>query len=201
MTSSDSALRKSRGRPRTPGAEGRILEAALEEYGERGWAGFTMDAVARRAGVGKSTVYLRWRDKDSLLTDAIEAHSSGIEEVDTGSLRSDLEQLAANLFRHYMDPIGWATVRLTVDAATASAALGMFGQRVARRHSESLFAIVGRAIERGEVPADFPTMTLFQCLYGAVTMQSMTLLGARRDLTDDEIARRVTPLVEFVMPS
>lgn len=200
MTSSDSVAHRGRGRPRTPGAEDRILEAALEEYGERGWAGFTMDAVARRAGVGKSTVYLRWRDKDSLLTDAVEAHSSGIEEVDTGSFRGDLEQLASNLFRHYMDPAGWATVRLTVDAATSSSALGMFGQRIARLHSDSLFAIVARAVERGEVTDEFPTMTLFQCLYGAVTMQSMTLSGAHRDLSDAEIRKRVTPLVDFVLP-
>src|SRR3954451_13068508 len=96
--------RRGRGRPRTPGAEDKILTAALEEYGERGWAGFTMDAVARRAGVGKSTVYLRWRDKDSLLTDAVGTHSIGIEDVDTGSFRGDLEQLAGNLFRHYLDP-------------------------------------------------------------------------------------------------
>jgi AcrR family transcriptional regulator len=201
MTPPDAALRKSRGRPRIPGAEGRILEAALEEYGERGWAGFTMDAVARRAGVGKSTVYLRWRDKGSLLTDAVEAHSSGIEKVDTGSLRTDLEQLAASLFRHYLDPIGRATVRLTVDAAAASVALGTFGQRTASLHSESLLAIVGRAIERGEVPAVFPTRTLFQCLYGAVTMQSLTLTGERRDLTGAEISRRVAPLVDFLLPS
>jgi len=200
VTRSDSVVRKSRGRPRTPGAEDRILEAALEEYGERGWAGFTMDAVARRAGVGKSTVYLRWRDKDTLLTDAVHAHSMGIEEVDTGSLRGDLEQLAANLFRHYLDPIGWATLRLTVDAATASPTVGLFGDRISRLHTESLVAIVGRAVKRGDVPPDFPTTTLFQCLYGAVTMQAMTLSGERRDLNDEEIALRVAPLVDFVLP-
>jgi AcrR family transcriptional regulator len=199
MTSPDSAVRKSRGRPRTPGAEDRILEAALEEYGERGWAGFTMDAVARRAGVGKSTVYLRWRDKDSLLSDAVQAHSSGIEQVDTGSLRGDLEQLAANLFRHYMDPVGWATVRLTVDAATSPTGLGLFGKRIAQLHSESLIAIAGRAVERGEIPADFPTATVFECLYGAVTMQSLTLSGSQRDLSEAEIRKRVAPLVAFVL--
>ena len=85
--------RRSRGRPRTPGAEQRIIDAALEEYGEHGWSGFTMDGVARRAGVGKSTVYLRWQDKDALLTDAVSASSGDLGEVDTGSLREDLRAL------------------------------------------------------------------------------------------------------------
>src|SRR3954465_3041476 len=71
MSSSEAAPRRGRGRPRTPGAAKRTLDAALEEYGEHGWSGFTMDGVARRAGVGKSTVYLRWQDKESLLTDAV----------------------------------------------------------------------------------------------------------------------------------
>jgi AcrR family transcriptional regulator len=200
MTRPDATLRRSRGRPRTPGAEDRILEAALEEYGERGWAGFTMDAVARRAGVGKSTVYLRWRDKDSLLTDAVGQHSIGIEDVDTGTFRGDLEQLAANLFRHYLDPVGWATLRLTVDAATSAAAIGTIGDRVARLHADSLGGIVDRAIERGDVPVDFPTATLFECLYGAVTMQALMLPGDRRGLDDGAIRQRVARLVEFVLP-
>jgi AcrR family transcriptional regulator len=200
MTSSDTALRRSRGRPRTPGAEDRILEAALEEYGERGWSGFTMDAVARRAGVGKSTVYLRWRDKDSLLTDAVGTHSIGIEDVDTGSFRGDLEQLAGNLFRHYLDPVGWATLRLTVDAATSSAAIGGIGDRIARLHAESLAGIVDRAIARGDVAHDFPTTTLFECLYGAVTMQALMLPGDRRGLDDTVITQRVARLVDFVLP-
>ena len=74
--------RRGRGRPRTPGAEERIIEAALEEYGEHGWSGFTMDGVARRANVGKSTVYLRWQDKDTLLTDAVSSASLSLAAAD-----------------------------------------------------------------------------------------------------------------------
>src|SRR5262245_3701852 len=103
MSTSREEPRRGRGRPRTPGAEKRITDAALEEYGEHGWAGFTMDGVARRAGVGKSTVYLRWQDKDSLLTDAVGTESGWLGAVDTGSLRGDLEALATNLFEHFRD--------------------------------------------------------------------------------------------------
>jgi AcrR family transcriptional regulator len=192
-------VRRPRGRPRNPGAEARILDAALEEYGERGWAGFTMDAVARRAGVGKSTVYLRWQDKDSLLIDAVDARSGGIEDVDTGSFRGDLIELSANLFRHYLDPAGWATLRLAVDAAASPSALGTFSARVADQHTAAVLAIVGRAVDRGEAPADLPAASLIYCLYGAVTMQTLTLAGRDRQLPDDEIQQRVTDLVDFLL--
>lgn len=191
--------RRPRGRPRDPGAEGRILDAALEEYGERGWSGFTMDAVARRAGVGKSTVYLRWQDKDSLLIDAVDARTGGIEDVDTGSFRGDLVELSANLFRHYLDPAGWATLRLAVDAAASPSALGTFSARVADQHTAAVLAIVGRAVARGEAASDLAVAPLIFSLYGAVTMQTLTLSGADRQLPDAEIRRRVTELVDFLL--
>lgn len=192
-------VRRGRGRPRNPAAEQRILDAALEEYGERGWAGFTMDAVARRAGVGKSTVYLRWQDKDSLLIDAVDARTGGIEDVDTGTFRGDLVEAAANLFRHYLDPAGWATLRLAVDAAASPSSLGTFSARLADQHTASVLAIVARAVERGEAPADLPAASLIFCLYGAVTMQTLMLSGTDRHLTDAEIRQRVTELVDFAL--
>lgn len=197
--SSPEPVRRGRGRPRNPGAEQRILDAALEEYGARGWAGFTMDAVARRAGVGKSTVYLRWQDKDSLLIDAVDARTGSIEDVDTGSFRDDLIALSANLFRHYLDPAGWATLRLAVDAAASPSALGTFSARIADQHTAAVLTIVGRAVERGEASPDLDIPSLVFSLYGAVTMQTLTLAGRARQLPDDEILQRVTDLVAFLL--
>src|SRR3954471_16470663 len=150
MAISQDEPRRGRGRPRTPGADKLIIDAALEEYGEHGWSGFTMDGVARRAGVGKSTVYLRWQDKDSRLTDAVSGRSIHLGAVDTGSLRGDLHALATNLFQHFIDPVGWCAMRVVVDAAGAHHPLGRFVQAVADVQMEFVETMVGRAIERGE---------------------------------------------------
>src|SRR3954471_16481263 len=107
MAISQDEPRRGRGRPRTPGADKLIIDAALEEYGEHGWSGFTMDGVARRAGFGKSTLYLRWADKDALLTDAVRQRTRVILHEDTGSLEGDLTYLATAVFREYADPEGW----------------------------------------------------------------------------------------------
>jgi len=59
------------GRPRAHDLEERALRAALDEFGEKGWAGLSIAGVASRARVGKSSIYLRWPDKAALLADAL----------------------------------------------------------------------------------------------------------------------------------
>jgi AcrR family transcriptional regulator len=191
--------RRGRGRPRTPGAEKRIIDAALLEYGEQGWSGFTMDGVARRAGVGKSTVYLRWQDKDSLLSEAVGAHSGELGAVDTGTLRGDLEQLATNLFRHFREPAGWAALRIIIDTAGAPRRLGRFVELVADVQVDFVARIVARAVERGEMSADVDPMDVGQCVYGSVTMQTLGVRLEGRQLADEEIAERAARLVAIVL--
>ncbi|WP_277676165.1 helix-turn-helix domain-containing protein [Saccharopolyspora rectivirgula] len=51
------------GRPRDQEVDRKIAEAAILLFGERGWAGFSVEAVAKRAGVGKASIHLRWSSK------------------------------------------------------------------------------------------------------------------------------------------
>ena len=80
-------------RPRVEGErEAEILEAAVEILIEHGYDRLTMDAVAHRAKASKATLYRRWTSKQSLVVDAVmrSKKSADPEDVDTGSLRSDL---------------------------------------------------------------------------------------------------------------
>ena len=199
-TTQDEPPRRGRGRPRTPGAEKRIIDAALEEYGEHGWSGFTMDGVARRAGVGKSTVYLRWQDKDSLLLDAVGSTSQPIGEVDTGSLRGDLRQVAVNLFEHFLQPAGWASLRIIIDTAGAPQNLGRFTEAVSDVQVDNVARILVRAAERGEMAPGTSPNAVAECIYGAVTMQTLGLrLLGRQQLTAEDVTERAEALVELVL--
>ena len=193
--------RSRRGRPRTPGAEDRLFSAALEEYGEHGWAGFTMDAVARRAGVGKSTIYLRWRDKDTLLADAVVASRPNAEPADTGTLRGDLEMLTANLFHFYLDAAGWATLRIVIDAAGSPEPLGRFAEAVTDLHREAMEVVSEQAVTRGDAPADDELDQLWSCVYGSLLIQVLDLRTRHRTLDDEQIADRATALADFVLAS
>ena len=62
-----------RGRPRDPALDTVILTAALELFIAHGIAGMSIEQVAKRAGVGKPTIYRRWSTKERLVADAIAA--------------------------------------------------------------------------------------------------------------------------------
>jgi AcrR family transcriptional regulator len=199
MTSGDEAPRRGRGRPRAPGAEQKILHAALEEYTEHGWAGFTMDGVARRAGFGKSTLYLRWPDKDALLTDAVRLRSRTVVEVDTGSLRGDLTALASAVFHEFADPEGWAGFRMVVDSASASQPLGQFTRELSGVHREVIGGIFQRARDRGELSVAVEPLALTDLIYGAGLFFT---LGRRLDhepITEEMIAARVADVIAVII--
>jgi AcrR family transcriptional regulator len=198
-TSHGEPPRRGRGRPRTPGAEQRIIDAALEEYGEFGWSGFTMDGVARRAGVGKSTVYLRWQDRDSLLTDAVSGTSAPLGLVDTGALRGDLRQVAINLFDYFLLPRGWAALRIVIDTAGAPQRLGRFSEAVAEVQIENIGRILERAAGRGEAPAGVSPNEIAFCIYGAVLQQTLAVRLEGRGLSDEMVAERAQALADLML--
>src|SRR3954469_11457880 len=104
------------GRPRDPAVDRRIAQAALDTFGDLGWAGFAMEAVARRAGVGKASLYLRWSTKEALLNDALTASLSRISDVDTGTVEGDLVELATQMLDLYAGPSSRAAMRLALEA-------------------------------------------------------------------------------------
>lgn len=75
---------RQRGRPRDPDADAAILRAALDLFIERDVAGTSIEQVARRAGVGKLTVYRRWDCKEDLIADAIESAREHLPEASEG---------------------------------------------------------------------------------------------------------------------
>ncbi len=78
------------GRPRKPETDAAILDAALAMFGEVGYEGMTVEAVAARAGVGKATIYRRWSSKDDLVIAAIQEVLTSVEVPDLGDLRTTL---------------------------------------------------------------------------------------------------------------
>lgn len=86
---------KAAGRPRDPQADQAILDAATELLIEVGFGRLSVDTVASRAGVGKATIYRRWRSKTELLRAALGLLPEPDASSDAGDLRSDLKSLLA----------------------------------------------------------------------------------------------------------
>jgi AcrR family transcriptional regulator len=130
-----------------------VRDATNAELAEHGYAGLTVEAVAARSGVHRTTVYRRWGGVDGLIVDALAlADEDDWQPPDTGSLDVDLRELAREVLATFADPATAAAPTAFVAAAfqsprTATALHDFY----AERHRRSA-VLVTRAIVRGEVP-------------------------------------------------
>ena len=145
------APKRPRGRPRDPMIEPRMYEAALAVYAERGWYGFSLEAVGRQAGVGQGAMYRRWSSKAALLAEAITSRESALVPIDTGSTREDLVALARHFLVSYRGPAGIVGLRMVLDARTNPELAEHFAQMLRSRRAEDARAIVRRGFERGDL--------------------------------------------------
>jgi AcrR family transcriptional regulator len=91
------------GRPRSAQAHKAIIDATLELLAEEGFQGLSIEAVAARAGVGKTTIYRRWSSKDELVMDAIRQVQVDIPAaLETGNFRNDLAALLKTAYQGFM---------------------------------------------------------------------------------------------------
>ena len=185
------------GRPRDPQVDRRIAQAALDTFGDAGWAGFAMETVARRAGVGKASLYLRWSNKEALLMEALTAGLPKISDVDTGTLRGDLVELAKQILDLYVGPSSRAAMRLAFEAGAIP---GIAERYEAMRTSEILAAraIVRRGIDRGELPAGASITLLLDTLVGGAMMHALSTPPDKRAALADDTAHHARRLVDFL---
>jgi AcrR family transcriptional regulator len=152
MTTTDAARPSRGGRPRDPSRDGVIRAAILRLLADVGYGALTMDAVAAEAGVGKATIYRRWRTKQDLVVDTIsDLNRAEASPPDTGSLEGDLRQMLRQLVAVINGPTGAATLSLlsTVPHQPALAQAFRNGPLAVWRHAfEQIWA---RAEDRGEV--------------------------------------------------
>lgn len=162
-----------RGRPRDPHMEQRVYDAALSVYSDRGWSGFTLDAVAKAAGAGNAAIYGRWASKEELLSQAIQANALALDPIDTGTSRGDLMELARHFLLAYRVPAGVAGLRMTLDARTNPHLAELFEtERNGARRATSL-VIVKRASQRGDLIDSVSPGDVLYILAGATLSREM----------------------------
>lgn len=186
------------GRPRDPDVDRKIAEAALDVFGEVGWAGFAMETVARRAGVGKASLYLRWNSKQALLTDAVTMRLAGIADADTGTLRGDLIQLAVQMLDIYTGPNSRAAMRLNLEAEAIPGVAEHF-DAFRRSQVRAARAMVRRGIDRGELAPDTPVNLLLDTLTGGAMMHALTTPPDRKAHLERNTQAHAERLVAFLL--
>ena len=155
MTSAPlSAERMRRGRPRSEQAERAIIDAALDLFAESGAEGLCIEKVAARAGVGKATIYRRWKTKEALFAEAIGSIALTPEVPDTGSVRGDFEAASGAAVGRMAPEAFRVLPRLMADAADDPELLEALHDALVRPRRSVIAAILRRGIARGELRAD-----------------------------------------------
>jgi AcrR family transcriptional regulator len=169
-----------------------IFTATLELLGEHGYDGLTMEGVAARSGVNKTTIYRWWPAKDALLGAAL-LDSSLLELAvpDTGSLRGDL----LGLTEHVLRLLGTEPTAAVIAGALAANAgrphladlvKTFFADRLAKE-----LVVFERAERRGDLRAGVDPMLVLDLLAGAVWARVMI----RQAPVPDDFAAQVVDLV------
>ncbi len=186
------------GRPRDPEVDRRIAQAAMDLFGDAGWAGFAMETVARRAGVGKASLYLRWNSKEALLTDALTMSLARISDVDTGTLHGDLVQLATQVLDLYAGSSSRAALRLMLEAGTIPGIAEPY-QATRQAQIQAARGIIRRGIDRGELPSTASVTMLLDTLIGGAMMHALTTPPDKRALLAAQTATHAHRLVDFLL--
>lgn len=145
-------------RRRDPQSHAAILQATVEILEEGGYRNLTIEGVARRAGVGKQTIYRWWQgSKPALVLEAFtQASDEGVDPPDTGSVRADLLAILEPVFQMQVDP--HAGTGLANRTLMAEAQLNPdFHARYVELHRHwwgPMLVAVTRGVERGELVAD-----------------------------------------------
>ena len=128
------------------------IAATLAELAEGGYSALSLESVARRAGVHKTTLYRRWGTREELVLEAmLERAGEHIPVPDTGSLREDLLELARTAAANAASPEVAAMARAVAAESPRDSRLAAANRRFWAERLALDGVIVERAIERGEV--------------------------------------------------
>jgi AcrR family transcriptional regulator len=180
---------RGRGRPRSEEAHRAILAAVVELLPEHGIGGLTIEAVAAPAGVGKTTIYRRWKTKNELIVAAIEMLRPPGSAPDTGSLVGDLGAMVALQRERLQDTqLPRIVPRVLGEAMEDPELHAEILTRAVLPIRAMLLEIVERGIERGELRADLDVeavvdvlhaVPVYYLLMSGGTMESIAVLPER----------------------
>lgn len=177
-----------RGRPRSERKRRAILDATRELLIEVGYPDLHLEHVAARAGVGKATIYRRWRSKEALVAELLDQLASPhIAVPDTGETRGELLAGVTNpmhaLTRTDFGPV----MRALLGQIAANPTIGdPFRDTVVRARRDEIARVVRRGVDRGDLRTDADVDLATELLVGPVYFR-LIFGGA----LDDELAEKI----------
>jgi AcrR family transcriptional regulator len=175
----------------------RVLEATIEELALSGYAGLTLERVATRAGVNRTTIFRRWPTRAELVRAAIQRATGALSfDWDTGSLRGDLRVLIERAGETMLGPGMLGFLQVMLGAREDPELLGL----AAEAESAKLAAVLAffvRAELRGELRPDLDKPLFLDDLMGLLIVK---LVFHRQPVTPEFVERLLDHVIGMVSP-
>jgi AcrR family transcriptional regulator len=161
--------------PRVERTKALVLDATGDLVAEAGVAGFNVDAVAKRAGVARTTIYRHWPDPNQLLFDTFACMGEKVPHPDTGDLVADLSAGYGQLVRALGESEWGRMLPAMLDATFRDPALKPLLRSFTDARRQPTRDVLARAIERGDLPADADVERIIDRIAGPIFYRYLVL--------------------------
>jgi AcrR family transcriptional regulator len=166
-----------------------VLAATLAELAAAGYAALTVEDVARRAGVHKTTIYRRWQDRERLILEALTDHvAAEVPMPDTGTIDGDLRDLARALVRWLQSTPGQAVITTMVSGASHQPEIADMRRRFYVDRFQRAEPVIVRAIARGELPEGTNPVEVIKAMIAPIYLRLLVTAEPIDEGTADQAA-------------
>jgi AcrR family transcriptional regulator len=164
-----------------------IRNAVMHELAAVGYGRLSIEAVARRAGVGKTAIYRRWSNKLEMVLEIVsDVAGRSVPLPDTGSLRGDLEILLMIVSKALEHRLASQIIPDLLAETARNPQIAETLGRALRTHQHAVgIKLVGSAVARGELPAGADPDVAVDLILGPLYWR---LAIARTPITDDYLS-------------
>ncbi len=168
-----------------------MLDAASDLLAEEGYGGFTVDGVAARSGVAKTTIYRHWPTRFDLLAATIACFDECMPTPDTGSLRSDVELLLKQLADELAEAPWSKSMPGMLEGAERDHDLAAHQLAVFDTHAAALREVLARGQRSGELRAETDLEVAFAALAGPLFFRRLVMRQRTTSRQVDELIDQV----------
>jgi AcrR family transcriptional regulator len=183
---------KARGRHRSLQAEAAILKATLYLLERQPLRKVTADAIARRAGVSKTTIYKWWPNKSLV---ALDAYLAGMTEQvampDTGSAEVDFTQQLKSVMAFYTSPLGRLFCQFLAEGQSDPGFLALFRERFLHARRDTARVMWRRGVDRGEIREEVDGEIVLDLIYGPMIFRLLAGHGSLSDRESEAVVEAV----------
>jgi AcrR family transcriptional regulator len=183
------------GRKRDPRTGTAAVEAVLDLVSAGATlSGLSLVTIAEHAGVSRNSLYRRWKTKDDLYLDVLDAINKPLPESDGPTARDDLTAHLAILTERTLDQRASSMIRAVLAEAGAFPELHRrFIEEIIEPRRQVMYRLIRRGIASGEIRPDTDVAFVSEILVAPILARMGS--GATGDLDPQQTSRRITDLI------